>query len=102
MKTCVEPLLRLRGITKIYPTVRANDDIEGKTCVVSGSGNVALHAAERVHHMGGKVITLSDSTGFIYDRDGIDQDKLGTGRASSFNTLSCDARTSLWVTIPSK
>ena len=51
-------------------------DVEGKTAVVSGSGNVATHAAEKIVQLGGKVLTLSDSGGFIHDPDGIDQDKI--------------------------
>ena len=50
--------------------------IEGKSAVISGSGNVATHAAEKILQLGGKVLTLSDSKGFIHDPDGIDQDKL--------------------------
>jgi len=53
-----------------------NDEIKGKTVVVSGSGNVAQFAAEKVIQMGGKVVTLSDSGGYIYDKDGIDNEKL--------------------------
>lgn len=53
-----------------------DDDLEGKSAVISGSGNVATHAAEKVHQLGGKVITLSDSGGFIHDPDGIDAEKL--------------------------
>ena len=52
------------------------DTIEGKTAVISGSGNVAQFAAEKVLQMGGKVLTLSDSAGYIYDADGIDFEKL--------------------------
>ncbi len=55
---------------------RVGDSIEGKTCLVSGSGNVATYAVEKINHLGGKVVTLSDSTGFIYDKDGIDEAKL--------------------------
>jgi len=51
-------------------------DIAGHTAVISGSGNVATHAAEKLMQMGGKVLTLSDSSGFVYDPDGIDQEKL--------------------------
>ena len=51
-------------------------DIEGKTAVISGSGNVATHAAEKISQLGGKVLTMSDSGGFIYDPDGIDQEKI--------------------------
>jgi len=52
------------------------DSIEGKKVVVSGSGNVAQYAAEKVLQLGGKVLTLSDSSGYIYDSEGIDADKL--------------------------
>ncbi len=51
-------------------------DIEGKAAVISGSGNVATHAAEKVVQLGGKVLTLSDSEGFIHDPDGISQEKI--------------------------
>ena len=53
-----------------------NETLEGKTCLVSGSGNVAQHAAEKIIDLGGKVMTLSDSSGFIYDSEGIDKEKL--------------------------
>ena len=52
------------------------DSIEGKTAVISGSGNVASYAAEKINQLGGKVLTMSDSSGFIHDPDGIDADKL--------------------------
>ena len=52
------------------------DDVKGKTVVISGSGNVAQYAAEKVIQLGGKVVTLSDSGGYIYDKDGIDEEKL--------------------------
>ncbi len=52
------------------------DAIEGKTCVISGSGNVATYAVEKINHLGGKVVTMSDSSGFIHDPDGIDAEKL--------------------------
>jgi glutamate dehydrogenase (NADP+) len=55
---------------------RVGNSIDGKTCVVSGSGNVATHAAEKINHLGGKVLTLSDSGGFIHDPDGIDPEKV--------------------------
>jgi glutamate dehydrogenase (NADP+) len=51
-------------------------DLKGKTAVISGSGNVATHAAEKVTQLGGKVLTLSDSSGFVHDPDGMDQDKI--------------------------
>ena len=52
------------------------DSIAGKTVSVSGSGNVALYAAEKATELGAKVVTLSDSGGFIHDPDGIDAEKL--------------------------
>ncbi|MGD9179925.1 MAG: NADP-specific glutamate dehydrogenase [Desulfobacterales bacterium] len=53
-----------------------NETFEGKTCLVSGSGNVAQHTAEKIIELGGKVLTLSDSSGYIYDPEGIDKQKL--------------------------
>ena len=53
-----------------------NDSFEGKTVVISGSGNVAQFAAEKVIQLGGKVLTLSDSDGYVVDKEGIDEDKL--------------------------
>jgi len=55
---------------------RLGDSIDGKTVALSGSGNVATYAVEKVNHLGGKVITLSDSSGFIHDPEGINADKL--------------------------
>jgi glutamate dehydrogenase (NADP+) len=52
------------------------DSLDGKTVCVSGSGNVATYAVQKVNHLGGKVVTLSDSSGFIHDPDGIDHEKL--------------------------
>ena len=52
------------------------DSFEGKTVLVSGSGNVAQHAVEKATALGAKVVTLSDSSGYIYDADGIDEEKL--------------------------
>ncbi len=52
------------------------ESIEGKVCTVSGSGNVAQYCAEKILHYGGKVVTMSDSAGFIHDPEGIDADKL--------------------------
>lgn len=63
-----EEMLKARG---------DKEALKGKTCAVSGSGNVAQFACELITQLGGKVITLSDSTGFIYDKDGIDKKKLG-------------------------
>ena len=53
-----------------------NSSLEGKKVVVSGSGNVAQYASEKVLQLGGKVLTMSDSSGFIYDKEGIDKEKL--------------------------
>jgi glutamate dehydrogenase (NADP+) len=55
---------------------RNNDSIKGKTIVVSGSGNVAQYATQKATQLGGKVVTLSDSSGYIYDADGIDEERL--------------------------
>jgi len=52
------------------------DSLKGKTVSISGSGNVAQYAAEKVTELGGKVVTMSDSNGFIHDPDGIDAEKL--------------------------
>ncbi len=57
----VEELLKSKG-----------DSMQGKTCVVSGSGNVAIYAIEKAHQLGGKCVTCSDSTGWVYDPEGID------------------------------
>lgn len=59
----VEEMLKARG-----------DDLEGKTCVVSGSGNVAIYAIEKLHALGAKVVACSDSNGVIYHAGGIDLD----------------------------
>lgn len=60
-----EEMLKTRG-----------DSMKGKICVVSGSGNVAQYATEKATELGGKVVTCSDSNGFIYDAKGIDKEKL--------------------------
>ena len=59
-------MLKSKGIT----------DLKGQTVAISGSGNVATYTAEKVIELGGKVITLSDSNGYIYDPEGIDSEKL--------------------------
>ncbi|MGB4414742.1 MAG: NADP-specific glutamate dehydrogenase [Paludibacter sp.] len=59
-------MLKSKGIT----------DLKGQVVAISGSGNVATYTAEKVIELGGKVITLSDSNGYIYDPDGIDSEKL--------------------------
>jgi glutamate dehydrogenase (NADP+) len=61
-----EQMLKMRG-----------EDFRGKTCVVSGSGNVAQYTVEKLNEYGARCITLSDSEGTIYDKDGIDTEKLG-------------------------
>lgn len=52
------------------------DSMKGKTCSVSGSGNVAIYAVQKAVQLGAKVLTLSDSSGYIHDPDGIDEEKL--------------------------
>ncbi len=61
----VEEMLKTKG-----------ESIKGKVCTVSGSGNVAQYTTEKLIQLGAKVVTLSDSDGYIYDPDGIDQEKL--------------------------
>ena len=53
-----------------------NETLQDKKCLVSGSGNVAQYAVEKILDLGGKVLTLSDSAGYIYDEEGIDRKKL--------------------------
>ncbi len=53
-----------------------NQTLEGKICLVSGSGNVAQYTIQKINSLGGKVVTLSDSNGYIYDEEGIDDEKL--------------------------
>jgi len=60
-----QEMLRARG-----------DDLDGRTCVVSGSGNVAIYAIEKVHQLGGTVVACSDSNGVVHDPKGIDLDLL--------------------------
>ena len=52
------------------------ESLAGKTCLVSGAGNVAQYTAEKILQMGGRVVTMSDSSGYIFDEEGIDADKL--------------------------
>jgi glutamate dehydrogenase (NADP+) len=52
------------------------EDLKGKTCLVSGSGNVAQYTVDKLISLGAKAVTLSDSTGYLYDEAGIDRDKL--------------------------
>lgn len=60
-----EELLKLNGI-----------ELSGKTCAVSGSGNVAIYAIQKAHQLGAKAVTCSDSTGWVYDPEGIDVEAL--------------------------
>jgi glutamate dehydrogenase (NADP+) len=53
-----------------------NENLKGKTALVSGSGNVAQYTVEKLNQLGAKAVTLSDSSGFIYDSSGIDTEKL--------------------------
>ncbi|MDB9741425.1 NADP-specific glutamate dehydrogenase [Akkermansiaceae bacterium] len=53
-----------------------DEGVSGKTALVSGSGNVALYAIEKLNQLGAKVLTASDSSGFIHDKDGINEEKL--------------------------
>src|SRR5690606_6734571 len=55
---------------------RKNDTLEGKVVTVSGSGNVAQYAAEKAIHLGAKVVTFSDSSGYIFDEEGMNEEKL--------------------------
>lgn len=52
------------------------ESLKGKVCLVSGSGNVAQYTVQKINELGGKVVTLSDSSGYIYDEAGIDAEKL--------------------------
>ena len=60
-----EEMLKTRG-----------DSYDGKICLVSGAGNVAQYTTEKINELGGKVVTLSDSGGYIYDEEGVDANKL--------------------------
>ncbi|MGX7048399.1 glutamate dehydrogenase [Lactococcus piscium] len=66
------------GLVYFVKHLLANNDdsFKGKTVLVSGSGNVAIYAIEKVHALGGLVVTASDSSGYIYDPEGIDLDLL--------------------------
>jgi len=55
---------------------QAGNDLAGQSCLVSGSGNVATYAIEKINHLGGKAVTASDSSGFVYDAHGIDAERL--------------------------
>ncbi len=72
------------------------DGMDGKIVSVSGAGNVAIYAAEKATELGGKVVTLSDSTGWIYDKNGIDLDlvkeikEVRRGRLSEYKAAKSD------------
>jgi glutamate dehydrogenase (NADP+) len=55
---------------------QAGQDVEGKTALVSGAGNVATYAIQKINQLGGKVVTFSDSSGFVYDEHGVDDERL--------------------------
>lgn len=85
----MENMLKLRNL-----------EIKGRVCTVSGSGNVAQYAVQKLIQLGAKVVTLSDSSGFIYDKNGIDEDKLAyimdlknrrRGRLSEYVSVYKDA-----------
>jgi glutamate dehydrogenase (NADP+) len=61
----VQEMLKVRG-----------ESFEGRTCVVSGSGNVAIYTIEKIHSLGGKVVACSDSTGYVFDANGLDLARL--------------------------
>ncbi|HJB92802.1 MAG TPA: NADP-specific glutamate dehydrogenase [Candidatus Borkfalkia stercoripullorum] len=64
------------GYGLVYITEEAlkskGDDLKGKTVVISGSGNVAIYACQKAQQLGAKVVTMSDSNGYVYDKNGID------------------------------
>lgn len=74
-----------------------NDGLDGKTVCVSGAGNVAIYAGEKAQQLGAKVVTMSDSTGWIYDKDGIDLDlvkeikEVKRGRISEYKDAKASA-----------
>lgn len=75
-----------------------NDGLDGKTVCVSGAGNVAIYAVEKAQQLGAKVVTMSDSTGWIYDKDGIDLDlvkeikEVKRGRISEYKDAKASAK----------
>jgi len=66
-----------RFTSRLRCSKRARKEMKGKTCLVSGSGNVAQYTVDKLISLGAKAVTLSDSTGYIYDEAGIDREKLG-------------------------
>ncbi|MBQ4493552.1 MAG: NADP-specific glutamate dehydrogenase [Elusimicrobiaceae bacterium] len=55
---------------------RVNESIKGKNCIISGTGNVGIHTAEKIMQLGGKVIGFNDYDGAVYDKDGLDAEKI--------------------------
>jgi len=76
--SCMRPESTGYGIVYFAAEMLAarKQSFAGKTCLVSGSGNVAIYTAEKIVQMGGKVLSMSDSSGYIYDNEGIDAGKL--------------------------
>ncbi|TQR33854.1 NADP-specific glutamate dehydrogenase [Campylobacter sp. MIT 99-7217] len=76
---------------------KAKQGLEGKVCAVSGSGNVAIYTIEKLYQMGAKPVTISDSNGFVYDKNGIDLELLKEikevkrGRVSDYAKARKDA-----------
>ena len=68
------------------------ETIKGKICTVSGSGNVAQYTVEKLIQLGAKVVTMSDSNGTIYDKDGINEEKLGLGQWTSRTSAAAASR----------
>ncbi len=66
--------------------------LAGKTCLVSGSGNVAQYTVEKLIELGAKPVTLSDSYGYIYDEAGIDREKLDVRRWTSRTSAAAGSR----------
>ena len=65
-----------------------SEGLEGKRCSVSGSGNVAIYAAEKLHELGARVQTLSDSSGVLYCKEGLDREKLNILKVAKFQKRS--------------
>jgi glutamate dehydrogenase (NADP+) len=76
--SCMRPEATGYGVVYFTEEMLATrgDSMKGKTCLVSGSGNVAQYTVEKINHLGGKAVTLSDSAGYIYDEAGITAEKL--------------------------
>lgn len=55
---------------------RVNESVKGKNCIISGTGNVGIHTAEKIMQLGGKVVGFNDYDGAVYDKDGLDTEKI--------------------------